>query len=222
MKIYFVRHGESEENTTRMYIGMHAKLTEVGIKQAEFVAERFTKIPIDIILASDMFRAQETANTIGKRINREVLFSELLQETSAPSELLGKNPKDPEVMKIQKAWITKRFSAEDAHYSDEESFNDFKQRAQMALQYIVRHEVDNILVVTHGTFLRVMIGIMILGDDFSLDFFKQLRVIFVSSNTGITVCEYKKSIETGDENFYLPEKVSDWRLITWNDHAHLG
>ncbi len=221
MRIYFVRHGQSEENISNTYIGAHAKVTEEGLRQAQYVGKRFEKIPVDIILSSDMARAKETARVISERVGQPVTYSELLQEGRAPSELLGKDPSHPEVAAIRELWLTRRYQGEHMRYSDEETIADMKTRAGDALAFIANHEADNILVVTHGTFLRVVLGMIIIGDTFSPQLFKQFRERLSMSNTGITVCDYHKE-DARRVDLDLPGKSPGWRLITWNDHAHLG
>jgi broad specificity phosphatase PhoE len=60
MTIYFVRHGESVNNVSKNYQGADVKLSDLGCKQAEIVAERLTHVPIDVILASSFTRAHDT------------------------------------------------------------------------------------------------------------------------------------------------------------------
>ena len=61
MKLYFVRHGESQGNVAGIHQSGSVALSENGIIQAQKVAERFATIAIDVIFASDYTRALETA-----------------------------------------------------------------------------------------------------------------------------------------------------------------
>lgn len=213
MRVYFVRHGESIENTTGIYKGGSAELTEDGKTQAGFVAERFLKIPIDIILSSDMERAKMTASVISEKVGIGVTHSKLLEELSAPSELLEKDSDDPKTIAIRDAWFAHNRKREDekSQYSDEESFYDAKKRAEKALAYIIKRKENDILVVTHGTFLRVMLIVMfektLRINIPAAKHFPDFRDFLIMSNTGITVCDYIDG---------------NWKLITWNDNAHLG
>jgi len=227
MRVYFVRHGESEENVNDIYRGPAAKLTETGYAQARFVAERFTTIPIDLILSSTMERAKETARIISEKIGQGVIHSDLLVETKAPSEFLHKEYDDPEAVSVRNAWLKTRYVDEHARYSDEENVADLKVRAKQALLFIADQKVNDCLVVSHGTFLRIILGIILEGDDFSSQMFLRMRNAFSISNTGITMFDYNvpdsnhrhistKESQPGDGT------ISGWRLITWNDHAHLG
>jgi broad specificity phosphatase PhoE len=64
---------------------------------------------------------------------------------------------------------------------------------------------ENVLVVTHGDFIKMLISLIIFGEKVKPSTYIQLRSGFYIKNTGITECEYKN------------EK---WKLITWNDANH--
>lgn len=67
MKIYVVRHGQTDYNINGLFQGRKdIPLNSVGIKQAEETAQKFKNIPVDIILVSPLTRAKETAKYISK------------------------------------------------------------------------------------------------------------------------------------------------------------
>lgn len=58
MKIYFVRHGETDMNARNMFYGWYdADINEKGIAQAEELRAAFETIHIDAIYSSDLKRA---------------------------------------------------------------------------------------------------------------------------------------------------------------------
>lgn len=59
MLVYLVRHGESEGNKSQTYQFPETELSETGKRQAEILAERLAKIPIDFVYASILKRALE-------------------------------------------------------------------------------------------------------------------------------------------------------------------
>ena len=62
MKVYFVRHGQSRGNAEHVLLGhTDLDLSELGYEQARATAEEMREIPIDIIYASDLKRAYNTA-----------------------------------------------------------------------------------------------------------------------------------------------------------------
>ncbi|NTV40894.1 MAG: class I tRNA ligase family protein, partial [Candidatus Moranbacteria bacterium] len=80
-KILFVRHGESEKNVKDICTDSLEgwPLTENGKKNVEALRENF-KDKIDVIFASPILRAKETAEIINQKTNIEIIESDLLKE----------------------------------------------------------------------------------------------------------------------------------------------
>lgn len=206
MKVYFVRHGETESNVANKLQDGSSRLSLKGKEQAKFLAERVSKLKIDAFLSSTYERAKETAEIINGALNKEIDFTDLFIETKVPSEIVGRTSNDPETIRIQKLWY-ENFGNPEWHFSDEENFHDRKKRALACLNYLISLDKENILVVTHGTFLRLIIAIMMVGENLTLEEDRKMSTALISSNTGITVCEYAEN---------------KWQIITWNDIAHLA
>ncbi|MBL7051934.1 MAG: histidine phosphatase family protein [Nanoarchaeota archaeon] len=67
MKIYLVRHGESEANKNNITQGqLDSPLTEKGIEQAKALANRLKNTKLDLAFSSDLQRASKTAEEILK------------------------------------------------------------------------------------------------------------------------------------------------------------
>ncbi|MDN4593812.1 histidine phosphatase family protein [Polycladomyces subterraneus] len=65
MRLIWVRHGETEGNRQRRYVGhWDDPLNERGRQQARKVAERLSREPVSAIYTSDLCRAEETASVI--------------------------------------------------------------------------------------------------------------------------------------------------------------
>ena len=101
MKVYFVRHGESEYNAKSLFQDGKVLLSEKGKQQAQVLAERFLNIPIDIIISSPYPRAKKTAEIINKKIKKKIIFSELIGERKMPKETIGKYAYSDELIKIK-------------------------------------------------------------------------------------------------------------------------
>ena len=205
-KIYLIRHGATISNEEDKHQNVVTPLSDMGLKQADLVAERFKLIPIDIIITSDMTRAAETADVISRILNKKVVYTDLFQEILRPKVVRGKRRDDPEVLRIM-GEIKKNFANQDWHYSDEENFFDVKRRALRCLKYIESLKEDSILIITHGHFLNMLIGLMGLGDTMRPEQFKLLQKFFIAKNTGITMVD---------------EHNGEYFLMTWNDYVHLG
>lgn len=213
-RIYLVRHGESEANVGNIYLGGKTPLTEVGHQQAEFIAERASKLPIEIIIASTLLRAMQTAQHIVDKISKPFETSDLFVERRSPSEYIGRKYNDPATAGIDKI-LDANFGKEGWKYSDEENFEDMKTRAKKAIEFLEARPENDILVVTHGLFLRMLVGTILFGDEFSGREGFNLFKTFQTKNTGLTIFMYHP--ETATEGMYKA-----WRMLTWNDHAHLA
>ena len=70
MKLYLVRHGQTEHNASSLHQDEKVELSKQGKKQAIILAKRFSKIPIELIYSSPMNRARKTAEVINKKIKK--------------------------------------------------------------------------------------------------------------------------------------------------------
>ena len=67
MKIYLIRHGQSEANLNNLTQGqLDSPLTEKGIEQAKAIANRLKNENFDLAYSSDLQRASKTAEEILK------------------------------------------------------------------------------------------------------------------------------------------------------------
>ena len=79
--LYLVRHGETKDNVAKILQGQgHGELTPVGIAQMEDLAVSLSEIHIDAIISSDLQRAYDSAQIIGRKLNRPVQITPKLRE----------------------------------------------------------------------------------------------------------------------------------------------
>jgi broad specificity phosphatase PhoE len=212
MKIYFVRHGESLLNIENKEQGSEGSLSELGMKQAEFVAKRFDSIPVDIIVSSPHTRTKETAAIINQKLNKEILYSDFLIERVPPTEFIGVRNDDPKYLEIKKIMSNKRLVDPDWKYADEDNFTDLKNRALNALSYLKELDKETILAVSHAGILRVIAAVIIFGEELTYREYIKLFWSLKSINTGITLVTYENSEQSSHPG---------WKIVAWNDHAHL-
>ena len=80
MNVYFVRHGQSEANATRMYSGWsHVPLTEKGLADAAKAGKILQGVHFDKVYSSDLKRACQTCETAlpGIPYETDVLLREI-------------------------------------------------------------------------------------------------------------------------------------------------
>ena len=215
MNVYFVRHGETEANKQHILQGPAGGLSEHGRKQAAFVAKRFDTITVDLIVSSPIERTKETTEIINSQLNKEILYSELFVEWLPPSRFRGVSSDDPTFLAYLKEAKLKRQQDPTWQESDGDSFLGFKTRAVEALDYLISLKKENILVVTHAGFLRMLASVMMFGKELTYHEYGKVFQTLRVHNTAITLCDY-----LGDN----PEnpRIHGWKIRTWNDHAHLG
>lgn len=206
MKVYFVRHGQSEGNLTFTHQNAETRLTELGLRQAQRVADRLSQLEIDIILASDFVRTQQTAAVIAQKLGLEIISEPLLREVKRPTELEGLKTDHPTAVSIKRQ-IKKNLHKQDWRYSDEETFWDVAARAGKLVEKLEQRTEQNILCVAHGEILRNIVLTLTLRDGYSPQALEEAHKTMHLENTGLTVCEFKQG---------------SWELLTWNDYAHLG
>jgi broad specificity phosphatase PhoE len=82
MKIFLIRHAESEINAKKVYVGskVDTGLSKKGKEQAKKIAERLKNEKIEAIYASDLKRAKETAEAIGKHHKIKIILDKRLRE----------------------------------------------------------------------------------------------------------------------------------------------
>lgn len=79
--LYLVRHGETVDNAAKIMQGQTpGRLNDVGIQQAEVVAEEMATTAIDAFVASDLHRSVQTCEIIARRHGKAVRTTPLLRE----------------------------------------------------------------------------------------------------------------------------------------------
>src|SRR4026209_239921 len=82
MKLYFVRHGESEANTRGVNSNRDRPfgLTDLGRGQAKVLAESLKDIPITAVFSSPILRARQTADILSRSLGQPYQVTEALRE----------------------------------------------------------------------------------------------------------------------------------------------
>ncbi|MBI4093366.1 histidine phosphatase family protein [Candidatus Kaiserbacteria bacterium] len=216
--VYFVRHGESEANIEHpTYLGEEAKLTERGKEQAQFIAKRCTKLPVEVLIASTAVRAQQTAQFISEATGLKMEVNGLFTERKGPNELLGRLTSDPQMQEMEKEWML-TFFEDDRRVGSGENFADLEERALQALAHLLERPEEHILVATHGFFLHMIIALVTLGESLTAQEFNRVAPAVWIDNTGITRIEYRDQVFRRIDG----KHHKGWVLRVWNDHAHLG
>jgi len=209
--VYFVRHGESEDNVAPVFQSLGSPLSTAGKMQAEKIADRASRLSFETLISSPLQRAKETAEAISHTTGKAIEFSELFVERIKPSYTYGKSYKDEKANQLWLEW-EKSLYTPGLKVEDGENFDDLVTRVDNALNFLTERPEASLLVVTHGYFLRTIVARALLGNLLTGEIFKKFQSSVGMENTGLTVLRYKKSYEGELE----------WRLWIYNDHAHLA
>ncbi len=208
MRLYIVRHGESESNAANIFQDGTSSLSKEGFKQAKELGKRVSKLKnIDLIICSPHLRTRQTLEEIQKIRKHEVEFNDLAIELVRASELIGIGYDVPKAMEVKRLIKENRHDPE-WHFSDEENFYDLRDRASKLIKEIETKGEKNILLVCHGILAKTLVSVMLFGNELNHKVGDAMEHFMRTNNTGITVCEKHGN--------------SSWKLVTWNDHSHLG
>lgn len=155
--LFFVRHAESEANARLEYAGhLPVSLTEKGKKEANHTATNFLKDhTITRIYSSPLLRAQQTATFFSQKCNLKVEVNPLLEEQNM-GIYSGQAYAVTEKLPCFEPDVSKRWNWAP---KNGETYGQVANRACKFLEQIQNQDkTENILVVTHGVFLRLMRG----------------------------------------------------------------
>lgn len=144
MKIYVVRHGQTDWNVLKLCQGqINIPLNEKGIEQAKITKEKLEKEKIDLIITSPLDRAKKTADIINEDRNIEIIKD---------ARLIERDLGEFEKAKMD-SFDHKGFWDYNCNYNYEkaENIRDFYQRIKNVLdEYQETYKEKNILLSTHG------------------------------------------------------------------------
>ena len=161
MRLILVRHGQTEWNAGGRYQGQsNVALSDTGRKQARFLAERFPVRQLDAIYTSDLDRAKETAECVGKRLGLMVYQEKAFRELSfgdweglTYQEISSRWPEEAE----------KLFTAPDELVIPHgETFRDLQKRALDKIYSLYEKHIDQtVAVFAHGAINKtILAGLM--------------------------------------------------------------
>ncbi|KZZ84925.1 histidine phosphatase family protein [Bacillus sp. SJS] len=146
-KLGIVRHGLTEWNMEgRAQGSSDIPLHEQGLKEAEMLAERLKEEDWDLLYSSPLLRAKQTADFISKKLGGlEVVTDERIRETGG-GEIEGTT----EAERVEK-WGT---GWRELDLGREQSGQVTKRGVEFVEELLEKHPGKNILMVTHGSFIR--------------------------------------------------------------------
>jgi len=149
-RILAIRHGETAWNVdTRIQGQIDIPLNDTGRWQAERVAEALAGEEVDVIYASDLSRAAETAAAISRRIGLPVVHDQGLRERNF-GLFQGRTVAEVEAIHPD---LVRRWKAREPDFEPEgaESLRVFCQRSvETAQRLAAAHPGQTVVMVAHG------------------------------------------------------------------------
>ena len=156
-RVYLVRHGEAEGNLYRRAQGQYdGRITPLGEKQLDLLAERFRDVPLGAVYSSDLSRAVQTAQSVA-RFHPELTP---MQDPRLRELHLG-------IWEDQPWGNVERDVPEQLYYfnnepdkwqvPEAERFSDLAKRLRAAvLELAAKHDGDTIALCSHGMAIRTL------------------------------------------------------------------
>ncbi len=157
VKLFIVRHAESEWNPIGRYQGLlDPGLSERGLKQAELLGRALEKERIDVIYSSPLKRTYQTAQEIARRHGLEIIEDKRIIEIDHGvwSGMLVEEVKErfPEDFRM---WLEEPHRVK---FEGGESLQDVFKRVKDFLEFIrEKHWEQTVAVVSHTVPIRAML-----------------------------------------------------------------
>jgi len=151
MRLLLVRHPVTKANMEGIIHGNDELIAEKGYEQIEKLNNYLRRERIDSIYSSDSQRckvlAQKLANERGLIPRYSSLFMEINNgdwSGSRKEEITPRLLENPD------------FSAPGG-----ESLNDLAERCRISYDYLISQEIERILLISHGWFLKMFLGVQL-------------------------------------------------------------
>lgn len=210
-KIYVIRHCESSGNVSNRFMGhTNVEVTEKGLKQLDYLAERFRDIHIDAAYSSPLKRAVLTAEAATRYHSTEIKLCPKLIEI---------NFGDFENIPIQDIVAIDPVNADNWDNAPHlfqslngESMKNVYDRAFPSLQNIAAKNMGKtVIAATHGCFIR---NAMCRAAGLPVEKISQIPWC---NNTGVTLLEFDEhmncSIVFSYDLSHLPQEIIDTMIF---------
>ena len=157
--IIFLRHGQAENNTTRVLAGRRpgVPLTLTGLEQSEKIAKFLKPFNISTIYSSPIERAKKTAEIVSEHNSLEIKTDERLIELD-----MGKFTGMPydEIFEKHGNVFLKFYEGDlEIAHNGVETFIELKKRILDMVDFVIReHNDENVLLVTHMDPIKALIS----------------------------------------------------------------
>jgi broad specificity phosphatase PhoE len=168
LRLYFVRHGESEANLSWEFSNRSARhpLTETGRRQSHELAERLRHVSVNVIYSSPVMRAVQTAEILSSELRMPFIVKDALREFDV-GVLEGKSDRASwdAYSAVVESWL--KHGEWDRCIEGGESFNDIRRRFLPFARGLLRRRTGGAVMVGHGGTYRCMLPLVFKNIDFT-------------------------------------------------------
>lgn len=153
MKVYFVRHGQTNYNLQHLCNGDPTKevhLTELGKKEAKIVAGKLREVPLELIIISEFPRTKETAEIIKEGHYVQIAIDNRINDRKTGFESRPSKEFYEAIHRSENPSYAK--------FNDGESFYEEKLRVFSFIEYLKQLKEKSILIVSHKEILQIVTG----------------------------------------------------------------
>lgn len=177
MKIYSLRHGQTNMNIKHIYNGLvDEDINETGIKQCEEARDILRSKDIDLIICSPLLRTRHTCEIVNIN-NIPVIYDNRLLERT-----LGKF----DGTKPEEHGITDEVFYDYFHKYDDDKIEDmptvFDRAFNLLDEIKEKYKDKNVLLITHGAIMRAI--------HFYFNGIPEDKNMLVFSSKNCQICEY--------------------------------
>ena len=152
--IYFIRHGQTAKNKTRIHQGPDEPLTELGKEQVRDVIAYLQDQKIDTLVSSNYLRAKQTADMIGDALGLPYTIEPSVREFGRPNTLYGRHHFSPASVRYIFALYRERMNL---LWDDDgaENLAHIRERIRDARLMLEALPGERIAVVSHRIFMSM-------------------------------------------------------------------
>lgn len=150
MKIYLIRHGQTDWNLEGRFQGREdIALNEYGIRQAKECGEAISREVFQAVITSPLGRARKTAEIIAAKVSvDQIVIEEAITERDF-SKVSGMTPKEREAFYAS------------GEKDDKEPWEDLSRRMMSSIRkYAEHYKNHNIVMVSHGASINAVLSVL--------------------------------------------------------------
>lgn len=166
MKLYFIRHGESEANIQHVISNRESPfgLTKRGKQLANILADSLKDIPFTAIFSSPVLRARETADILSRSFHQPYQIAEALREYDCG---ILEEKADEASWRLHRKYY-EEWTLHHNHSSKPtggESFVDIQNRFLPFIESLKHGGHDQVLLIGHGGIFHLMLPLILTNID---------------------------------------------------------